>query len=528
MSNLPVFPRGFIGNKKTLPISSDFSYRIHPVYHVKKFHNGIDIAVDVKTRITAPVRGIVRKGLQPSGAGLYIYIIYKAQDGTTYYIWFMHLHTINESVVGQEVEVGTFLGTTGGAVSDGKKAGNSKGPHLHFEIRKGSNAGTYSVDPKYYFLAQHTLFLKKTNTNVYEATDAQTFTSDALITRAMRINGATQQYVSGWDTTIENETEYEDPVEQVDYDVEGKFAPGIWQIVKLLIDSSVQDKQVADSSIAVQMGSLINFFRKVCQEPLVEFMGDTFGNNYYFIVRRPPFDKEGYIRMLESACVDISNDEIISQELCWNEQEIYSWYRYIPYGDVMGISEANYFCPALFFPDFAAIWGSRPLYIESNYFNFSQSGVYNNKEKDNSDNVNRIFRNMVKDFRYIIESNAYNAFSRRGSITLRGNRKIKRGTLITLSNGECFHVDSVSQSYSVTTNSIERTTTLQLSKGLFLPFIYGKNNFNDVFCSYFNIIDFGDYKDEDITQDNYRKIISKWHVNLNVFSFFLSRQQMIQ
>ena len=94
------------------------------------------------------------------------------------------------------------------------------------------------------------------------------------------------------------------------------------------------------------------------------------------------------------------------------------------------------------------------------------------------------------------------------------------------SNGECFHVDGVSQNYSVSTGSIERTTILQLSKGLFSEFIQGKENQNGDFCSYFNIVDFGEYKDEEITQDNFRKIISKWKINRNVFQYFLARQQI--
>ena len=47
--------------------------------------------------------------------------------------------------------------------------------------------------------------------------------------------------------------------------------------------------------------------------------------------------------------------------------------------------------------------------------------------------------------------------------------------------------------------------------------------------SYFNIIDFGDYKDkkDHITMDDWRDIISSWKVNHDVFKFFMRKMQII-
>ena len=526
MAQLPVFEVGFLGEKTSLIITSDFGYRYNPFTKEQEFHCGVDIRSSSGTIIKAPVKGILSKHWEKK-AGLYASIMFNDQDGVTYYVNFMHLHSIEDGLIGQEVSVGTIIGTSGGDPSDGKNAGsNSTGAHLHLCVYRGNNVPANAVDPKYYFLAKHTL-QKKGGGVIYNASFSETFGSEKLIT-VNSVKGSSQQYVSAWDETIDNETEFKKPKEQTQYDVTEKLAPGIWQIVKLLIDSSAQDKQVADSSIAVQMGSIINFFRKVCQEPLVEFMGDTFGNNYYFMVRRPPFDKDGYLRMMLSACYQIGTDEIINTALDWNNQDIYSWYRYMPYADVLGISEANYFCPALFFPDIAAVWGSRPLCVQSNYFNFNFSGIYNKDQDANKENELRIIRNMVKDFRYIIESNVYNPFTRRGTITLKGNRRIKRGTLIQLPTGEVFHVDAVSQSYSVSTGGVERSTTIQVSKGILSKYINEWETYNGTKCSYFNIVDFGDYKEEDITQDNFREIISNWKLNYNVFSFFMSRRQFVE
>ena len=166
--------------------------------------------------------------------------------------------------------------------------------------------------------------------------------------------------------------------------------------------------------------------------------------------------------------------------------------------------------------------------IESNYFNYMKSGFYNINEDDKAkENARRILIAALKDFKYLVESNAYNPFTRMGTITLRGNRQIKRGTLVHLPTGEVFHVDAVSQNYSVSIGNISRSTTLQLSRGIFPDFIGGKEIDGEK-KSYFNIIDFGDWDESKITLENYRDLVSKWKVNYNVFSFFLRRQQMLQ
>ena len=101
-----------------------------------------------------------------------------------------------------------------------------------------------------------------------------------------------------------------------------RLAPGIWQIVKLLMDSSVSNRQIIDSSISMMTGSLKTWFDKVCQEPFVEFSGDTYGDEYFFFVRKPPFDLENINRGLKYK-VEITNDEIVSVNLTWNNQGIY-------------------------------------------------------------------------------------------------------------------------------------------------------------------------------------------------------------
>ena len=163
-----------------------------------------------------------------------------------------------------------------------------------------------------------------------------------------------------------------------------------------------------------------------------------------------------------------------------------------------------------------------------------------------SENGDKEVRDSIHDLQYIIECNAYNPFIRHGTIQLTGNYNIKRGFFIRIEwpyFNEIFYVDAVSNSYSVNTGSVSRTTTLTLSHGMVEQYLntndwkkasQNQNSDDKVRSteeniSYFNIIDFGDYKDkkDHITMDDWRDIISSWKVNHDVFKFFMRKMQII-
>lgn len=518
----PMAKLGFGNGKTSFIVFSGFGPRT--LNGQRQFHRGIDLDTPQGGKLYAPFSGeIVTRAVEKKdsrdkpAAGLYLVIKSEASDGTPFYCYMMHLHSVEDSIyVGKTVNAGDLLGTTGGAASDYPNCGNSKGAHLHFEIRVGSRSGSAAVNPDV-FLRNHKLTTRSGREISITNLELETVNT-VTITNEQNTKETDPEHTEGMVVIPQRQATT----------VVGRPALGIWQIVKLLMDTSVNGKQICDSSIATQTGHLINFFNKVCQKPFVEFMGETFGNQYYFIVRRPPFDQEGFQRMMSSAIISIDDEEIMSTELQWANQNIYSWYRYIPKGDLLGGAQEQFFIPAVFFPEFASIWGSRPMCIESNYFNYMKSGFYNINEDDKAkENARRILIAALKDFKYLVESNAYNPFTRMGTITLRGNRQIKRGTLVHLPTGEVFHVDAVSQNYSVSIGNISRSTTLQLSRGIFPDFIGGKEIDGEK-KSYFNIIDFGDWDESKITLENYRDLVSKWKVNYNVFSFFLRRQQMLQ
>ena len=127
-----------------------------------KLHKGIDYRVTVGTLIVLLKPGkVLRSGMniQPEGWGALIEISH--DDGTM--TRYAHLSKINVSS-GDDVSAGTIIGETGGAEGS-PGAGNSQGPHLHFEYLNG---GAYQ-DPAANNNDNNTYrFLEKSNKDKFE------------------------------------------------------------------------------------------------------------------------------------------------------------------------------------------------------------------------------------------------------------------------------------------------------------------------------------------------------------------------
>ena len=104
-------------------ITSEFGWRIHPIYGTRRLHAGIDLGVDVGTKVPAAGNGTVVEAGWISGYGNTVIIDYG--NGIT--SLYAHLSEIYVTP-GQSVkhwEVVALSGNTGG----------STGPHLHAEYR---------------------------------------------------------------------------------------------------------------------------------------------------------------------------------------------------------------------------------------------------------------------------------------------------------------------------------------------------------------------------------------------------------
>jgi murein DD-endopeptidase MepM/ murein hydrolase activator NlpD len=113
-------------------ITSDFGWRVHPIYKTKKYHSGIDIGVPWGKKIVA------------AGNGKVIYADWYGGYGQTVMIdhggGIVTLYAHNSSL---KVKTGSIV-KAGDTVAIAGSTGLSTGPHLHFEVRKNGEV----VNPK--------------------------------------------------------------------------------------------------------------------------------------------------------------------------------------------------------------------------------------------------------------------------------------------------------------------------------------------------------------------------------------------
>jgi len=109
------------------PVTSPFGWRIHPIFHVRKFHMGIDIGVGYGTPIRAADGGRVIYASWMSGYGNTVIVDHGGGISTLY------AHQSRLAVgAGVRVSRGQVIGYVG-------STGYSTGPHLHFEVRVNGN-----------------------------------------------------------------------------------------------------------------------------------------------------------------------------------------------------------------------------------------------------------------------------------------------------------------------------------------------------------------------------------------------------
>jgi murein DD-endopeptidase MepM/ murein hydrolase activator NlpD len=122
-----------------------------------RIHQGVDIGAAVGTDVRAAAAGVVHWGNEPGGAGWYIQMDHGGG------VWTSYFHLSNRKVAdGKWVAAGTVIADSGGA-RGAPGAGNSSGPHAHFEVRpwgryvKHWNAalGAYAYASPVTWMAQH-------------------------------------------------------------------------------------------------------------------------------------------------------------------------------------------------------------------------------------------------------------------------------------------------------------------------------------------------------------------------------------
>ena len=103
-------------------INSEYGYRKDPFNGNTRFHYGLDIAVNVGTKVYAPADGKIKFAGNQGGFGRVV----KIDHSNGYRTIFAHLSKINVKP-GAKVKRGDFIALTG-------KSGRTVGPHLHYEV----------------------------------------------------------------------------------------------------------------------------------------------------------------------------------------------------------------------------------------------------------------------------------------------------------------------------------------------------------------------------------------------------------
>lgn len=112
-------------------LTSRFGNRRDPFTRRSAFHSGIDYAAPTGTPVYAPADGVVTRAARRGGYGLMIEIDHPHGLSTR----FAHLSRMLVSP-GTQVQRGDVIGRIG-------STGRSTGPHLHYEVRRGTRA----IDP---------------------------------------------------------------------------------------------------------------------------------------------------------------------------------------------------------------------------------------------------------------------------------------------------------------------------------------------------------------------------------------------
>lgn len=116
-------------------ISSDYGWRVHPIFGNWRMHSGTDIAAPMGTPVIASYHGEVAIAEYVGGYGKMVAL--RHEDGTQE-SRYAHLSEILVEP-GEWVEQGQVIGLVG-------STGNSTGPHLHFEWRHLMTTGWIPVD----------------------------------------------------------------------------------------------------------------------------------------------------------------------------------------------------------------------------------------------------------------------------------------------------------------------------------------------------------------------------------------------
>ena len=317
-------------------------------------------------------------------------------------------------------------------------------------------------------------------------------------------------------------------------DYENQYMGGIWQIIKFMIDGNYSQDQInkhnsgsdiglrriIDNSIGNSKESLFSTITHFCQMPWVEFSGDTYGDQYYFVVKEPPFTKATILDHINNNMFTIEAEDVLQvPSFEFTTGCYYSWYRLESkmFGDELGQNVVLAYLKAIHFKEIAKYFGERPLEVTSNYLPFEPF-----IGKGKALKINNMLNQALLDLKFLIDTNVLLPFTRMGKVVIKGDRRIKRGTWVYFKQtNEIFYVEAVSHSAKISGGNCERSTILQLSRGMIYThldkyFMLVNDNINDDTLNRLNDLSY---------EEKIKTIYSNWQLNFDIFKFFIEKQQ---
>lgn len=244
----------------------------------------------------------------------------------------------------------------------------------------------------------------------------------------------------------------------------------------------------------------MDFIFKTCQDPFVEVLFDTYVDTLDIVVRQPPFTESAIKDVIVSETyIEIDSSNFISSSLSYDDR-VYSSYRLFPQDQITGKDNTTSlaFVPIIYLNEITKYFGNKKLEIQDIYIAANAlDGA------SGSSNLNSMAATMLNDLLFVIETTAYLPFTRRGTITINGDRRIKVGSFVKNNyTNELFYVTGVSNSLSFSENSISRETILEVERGMFFPILSGvvgedeeiNLNAGSQKASYFKIVDIKESK----------------------------------
>ncbi len=142
ITNIDLIPNIMpIHNKNLKKTGLGWTWRMHPIYKIPKFHFGIDFTTPIGTKVYATANGKVTKVKSNTVHGKYIEITHSNGYTSRY----SHLRNVRGVVVkkNKKVKKGDHIGYVG-------TSGMTISPHLHYEVLKDKKR----VNPTNYFFGE--------------------------------------------------------------------------------------------------------------------------------------------------------------------------------------------------------------------------------------------------------------------------------------------------------------------------------------------------------------------------------------